>query len=75
MYGMMQTCELTEFIPFVCNPAIWGQSCFLVRFASCIPQLLSNHPGWWQHPLITALEDSFTFGGQKWLMAVTFFVY
>ena len=37
------------------------------------PQLLSNHPWAWQH--LHFGELSFTFGGQKPLMAVTFLVY
>ena len=47
----MQASGLTDFTAFICTSAIWGQSCFLVHFASCIPQLLSNHPTGWQHPL------------------------
>ena len=39
-------------------------------------QLLSNHLDRWQHPLDLSFgEPSFTFGGQKSLMAVTFLVY
>ena len=38
------------------------------------PQLLSNHRGGWQHLLdLRFREPLFTFGGQKSLMAVTFF--
>ena len=37
------------------------------------PQLLSSHPWGWQH--LHFRELSFTFGGQKSLMAVTFLVY
>ena len=37
MYGKMQASKLTEFTPFTCTSAIWGQSCFLVHFASCFP--------------------------------------
>ena len=39
------------------------------------PQLLSNHRGGWQRPLDQCWEPSFTFGGQKSLMPVTFLVY
>ena len=37
MYEKMQASGLTEFIPFICISAIWGQSCFLVHIAACIP--------------------------------------
>ena len=40
-----------------------------------LPQLLSNHHGVWQLWLDLFWEPSFTFGGQKLLMAVTFLVY
>ena len=76
MYGKMEASGLTEFIPFLRTSALWDQSCFLVHFVSCIlaaPQ---------QSPLGVAAsagsqfwEPSFTFGGQKLLMAVTFLVY
>ena len=39
------------------------------------PLLLSNHHGGWQHPLDQLWEPSFTTGGQKSLMSVTFLVY
>ena len=76
MYGKMQASGLTEFIPFLFTSAIYGQSCFLVQLASCIPLapqqspwVVAASPGWkfW--------EPSFTFGGQKSRMAVTFLVY
>ena len=50
MYGKMQTSGLTEFIPFVCTSAVWGQSCFIRSWqiaTSCIPWLLSSHYWWW----------------------------
>ena len=47
----LQASGLTEFIPFLFTSTICGQACFLVHLASCIPQLLSNHRGAWQHPL------------------------
>ena len=56
MCGKMQASGLTGFIPSICSSAIWGQPCFPVHLmerqmaASCIPQLLSNHHGGWQHP-------------------------
>ena len=40
------------------------------------PQLLSSHHRGWQHLLDLGFQElSFTFGGQKSLMAVIFFVY
>ena len=36
---------LTELILLICTSAIWGQSCFLVRLASCIP-LASQQSPW-----------------------------
>ena len=74
-YGKMHASRLAEFIPFICTSALCGQSCFLVHLASCIspaPQqsllrvaALAGSQFW---------EPSFTFGGQKSLMAVTFLV-
>ena len=37
LYGKMQALGFTEFIPFFCTSAVWGQSCLLVQLASCIP--------------------------------------
>ena len=77
----MQASGLTWFNPSICSSAIWGQPCFLAPLkerqmaASCFPQLLSNHHGGWQHPLDQLCEPSFTTGGQKSLMSVTFLVY
>ena len=78
----MQASGLIEFIPFKRTSAIWGPSSFLVHLkewqkaASCIPPVPLQSP-WgvaaaarWQFG-----EASFTFGGQKPLMAVTFLVY
>ena len=45
MYEKKQASVLTEFVPFICTSAIWGQSCFIIHLASCIlpaPQQL----GW-----------------------------
>ena len=80
MYGKMQASQLTELIPFICNSAIWSQSCFLVHLkewqmaASCIS------PAPQQSPQVVAAsarsqfwEPSFTFGSQKSLMAVPVF--
>ena len=33
----MQASGLPEFLPFLCTSALWGQSCFIVHLASCIP--------------------------------------
>ena len=55
-HGKMQTCGLTEFIPFICTSAAWGQSCFL---ASLPPPTVTlgrrQHLRFW--------EPSFTFAG------------
>ena len=76
----MQTSRLTEFIPFICTS--WsGATRFLVHLASCMPPASQQSPWWWW--LVWGLatpggsqfgELTFTFGGQKSLMAVTFFV-
>ena len=77
----MQASGFTEFIPFIRTSAIWGQSCFFVHLkmwqmaASCIPQLVINHHGGWQHLLDQFWEPSFTFGDQKSLMAVNNFLF
>ena len=55
----MQASGFTEFIPFICTSAIWGQSCSLVHPASCIPPVLCNHQ---RHPLNQFWEPSFNFG-------------
>ena len=67
---------LTAIIPFRCMLATWGQSRFLVHLASYFP------PAPHQSPCGVAAstrsqfgEPSFTFGGQKSLMPVTFLVY
>ena len=76
MYGKMQDSGFTEFIPFICTSAIWGQSCFLVDLASCIPPAPQQSP--WEvaaSPESQFWESSFTFGGQKSLMTVTFLIY
>ena len=78
----MQASGLTEFIPFICSSVIWGQSCFLVHLqewqmaASCLPPAPEQSP-WGVEACIGSQfwEPSFTFGGQKLLMAVTFLVY
>ena len=44
MYGKMQASGLTEFTPFTCTSAIWGQSCFLVHLAACIPLAPQQSP-------------------------------
>ena len=76
MYGKTKASGLPEFIPFIFSSAIWGHSCFLVHLASCIP------PAPQQSSWRVAASDgsqfwglSFTFGGQKSLIAVTFLVY
>ena len=49
MSGKKQASVLTEFIPFICTSAIWGQSCFLIHLASCTlpaPQQLGLGGAW-----------------------------
>ena len=76
MYEKMQASGLTEFIPFICISAIWGQPCFLVHLASCIPPAPQLSPcGVAASAASQFWKPSFTFGGQKSLMAVTFPVY
>ena len=53
-----------------------AKSCFLVPFASCIPPATQQSP--WQVAASAGLqfwEPSFTSGGRKLLIAVTFLVY
>ena len=77
----MQASGLTEFIPFICTSATWGQSCFL-------DHLKEWHICYLHSPSSSAItmgvaastgsqfwEPSFTFEGQRSLMALTFFVY
>ena len=78
MYGKMQASGLTVFTYFLCTSAIWGQSCFLVHLASGIPPV-PQQSSWRGVGAASAglqfEEPSFTFGGQKSLIAVTFLVY
>ena len=84
MYGKTAASGLTELIPFICISAIWGQILF-----PCSPEGVADgcilHS---RRPSTSAIsvgveafgglqfgELSFTFGGQKSLMAVTFLVY
>ena len=83
MYGKMQAAGLTELIPFKCTLAIWGKSCLLVHLkewqmaVSCIPSSSSaiTIGGWQASAGSQFWEPSFTFGGQKLLMAMIFHVY
>ena len=69
----MQASGLTESIPFT---AIWGESCFLAHFPSCIPLApQQSQVGVAASAGSQFGEPSFTFEGQKSLMAVTFLVY
>ena len=75
VYGKMQASGLAEFIPFIGTSAIWGQPCPLVHLASCIPP--APQQSLWGMVASAGsvfLETSFTFGGQKSLMVVTFLV-
>ena len=72
----MQASGLTDFTPFIRTSAVWGQSYFLVHLASCIPPAPQQSPcGVAASAGSLFWEPSFTFGGQKSLMAVTFLVY
>ena len=76
MYGKMQTSGLHEFIPFICTSAIWGQICFPVHRASCIPLVPQQSlSGVAASPGSQFGELSFTFEGQKSLLSVKFLVY
>ena len=60
---------------FICTSAVWGQSCFLIHLASCIPP--APQQSLWGVAGSAGLQfwgPSFTFGGQKSLVAVTFLV-
>ena len=73
-YGNIQASGLTEFISFICTSAIWGQSCLLVHLASCNPP--APQQSLWGVAVGSQFgEPTFTFGGQKSLMAVTFLAY
>ena len=54
----MQASGLTEFIPFICVSAIWGQPCFLAHLASCIPPAPQQSTFRWQHLLDHSLGSS-----------------
>ena len=73
----MQASGLPGLIPFRCTSAVWGQSCLLVHFTSCIPPAPQQSP--WRRAVASGgwkfWEPSFTLGGQTSLMAVTFLVY
>jgi len=77
----MQVSGLAGLVPFISTSATWNNPVSLFTLRSgrwlllVLPQLLSNHRGRWQHRLDQFWERSFTFGGQKSLMAVTFLVY
>ena len=76
MYGKTQASGLTQFIPFLCSSAIWGHSGFLVYLASWIfPAPQQSPKGLAASSGSQFWEPSFTFGGQKSLMAVTFLIY
>ena len=67
-----QASGLTDFLPFICFSAVWGQSCFLVHLASCISPAPQHLP--WGVAASSGLQfwlPLFTFGSQKSLMAVT----
>ena len=80
MYGKMQVSGLTEFIPFICTSAIWGQILFVCLFFnfSHPPGLFSIHcrggdcrRSAGSQASCPFWEPSVTFGGLKSLMAVT----
>ena len=74
----MQASGLTECIPFIRTSAIWGQSCFFIHLKEWQMAASRIPPAPQQSPASTGSqleEPSFTFGGQKSLMAVTFLVY
>ena len=84
MYGKMQASGLAEFIPFTCTSAIWGQIQFPcsprgmqpLKFLLDFSQLLSSHlEGVAASVRSQFWEPSFTFGGQKSLMAVIILLY
>ena len=58
IYEKMQASGLTEFIPFICVSAIWGQPCFLAHLASCIPPAPQQSTFRWQHLLDHSLGSS-----------------
>ena len=58
MYGKLQASGLTESIPFICISAIWGQPCFRVPLASCIPPAPQQSTCRWQHLLDHSLGSS-----------------
>ena len=65
----------TEFIPFIWPQLSGANSVALFTLLLAFPQLLSNHPGGVAGSAGLQLwGPSFTFGGQKSLMAVTFLV-
>ena len=66
MYGKMKAPGLTEFTPFLCTSAIWGQSCFLVHLASCkAAYSAASQQSLWAPAGSLFEEPSFTFPLEK----------
>ena len=75
MYGKRQASWLSEFIPSYAPQLSGANPVFLFTLLLAFPQLLSNHCGGMAASDGSQFgEPSFTFGGQKSLMAVTFLV-
>ena len=76
MYGEDASFWAHWILSFHIHPRYLGQSRFLAHLASCIPPAPQQLPcGLRVSPGLQFWETSFTFGGQKLLMAMTFLVY
>ena len=64
-----------HYISSLYTSAVWGQPCFLVHLASCIPPAPQHHRRGGSICWTSAWGALITFGGQKSLMAVTCPVY
>ena len=73
MHGKVQASGLTEFLPFICTSAVWGQPVSFVTFFPAFPNssTITVCGGRGNIHWITFQKLSFSFGGQKSIMAVS----
>ena len=73
MHGKMQASGLTEFLPFICTSAVWGQPVSFFTFFPAFPNSSTVTVGGGRGNIhwITFQKRSFSFGGQKSIMAVS----
>ena len=71
----MQASGLAGFTPFTCSSAFGGNPVYLFTLLLASPAPQQSRWGAAASPGLQFWKPSFTFGGQKSLMAVTFLVY